>query len=231
MLQKFVSLCKDNKKDEIEKIIELFETEKMKCDDFISEIDKDGNNCLFWLIINKNKSYAKRLLKLLSLIDDSQTQMSIITIKNIYKQTILMWCAKYGFNDIIIIILNMILNHQSKEESKEESKEINKSGIYKEYIDSKDYEGGTAILWAIYFRNSETVKLLIEKGVDVKAKDNNNITPLMIAARDGLTYCVDLLIKSGSEVNIRDCYGKDALYYATYNRHGNIISLIRKYKK
>ena len=52
--------------------------------------------------------------------------------------------------------------------------------------------------------DTEEVKLLIEKGADVDAKDWKGRTALMGAALKGHTETVKLLIEKGADVNARD---------------------------
>lgn len=50
----------------------------------------------------------------------------------------------------------------------------------------------------------EQVRKAISEGVDVNTKDEAGMTPLMVAASYGYAGVVDMLIKSGADVNARD---------------------------
>ena len=50
----------------------------------------------------------------------------------------------------------------------------------------------------------ETMQLLIQRGADVNARNNNNLTPLHLASARGRTKSMELLIRHGANVNARD---------------------------
>jgi ankyrin repeat protein len=64
------------------------------------------------------------------------------------------------------------------------------------------------------------VKLLLEKGADVNAREGvrgvavRARTPLMLATRRGLLDVVNLLLTKGADVNARDEDGRTALMWA-----------------
>ncbi|KAI1413256.1 hypothetical protein F5Y13DRAFT_32306 [Hypoxylon sp. FL1857] len=71
----------------------------------------------------------------------------------------------------------------------------------------------------------------IGKGADVNVKDpwDNNSTPLMVAARNGLPTAIDMLISKGANINETDGMGYTALHAAIVSRQGHIITkLVRK---
>ena len=51
---------------------------------------------------------------------------------------------------------------------------------------------------AILIGDTETVKILIEAGADVNAKNNYGTTALMYAGLDGHTEIIDILIAAGA---------------------------------
>jgi ankyrin repeat protein len=66
-----------------------------------------------------------------------------------------------------------------------------------------------------FYDNAASAKLLIEAGADVNAVAyDEQLTPLMIAARDGVTPVVQLLLNAHADVGKRDTSGKTALHYA-----------------
>jgi ankyrin repeat protein len=73
------------------------------------------------------------------------------------------------------------------------------------------------------------VKELIEKGVDVNARDKDDWAPLDIAAYNGYASVAELLIKNGADVNARDNKGFTPLHFAAYNGHVDVAELLLKH--
>ncbi len=68
-------------------------------------------------------------------------------------------------------------------------------------------------------RQTEIIRLLVSKGVDVNAKGERELTPLMEASENGQLATVELLIGLGARVNDLNCDGWNALMYASRNGH------------
>ena len=65
----------------------------------------------------------------------------------------------------------------------------------------------------------EIVKLLIEKGANINAQDDDDWTALMDASRKGHLEIVKLLIANKiANINAQDNYGRTALMFASQNR-------------
>jgi len=47
------------------------------------------------------------------------------------------------------------------------------------------------------------VKILLQNGADILAKEENGWSPLAFAADDGALDCIKLLVEAGTDVNIR----------------------------
>ena len=80
---------------------------------------------------------------------------------------------------------------------------------------------GKALIDAAMDGNFEKVKLLIEKGADIDAKDNDGVTALMYVSRAGDLEIAKYLVENGTDINAKDSdWGYTALIYAA--EHGNL---------
>ena len=78
---------------------------------------------------------------------------------------------------------------------------------------------GTALMWAAYSCDSQSVSLLLEKGADINARDSYDATALMWGyACDDKAYerVVPLLLKAGADLNAKDAGGKTAKDYLPF---------------
>jgi cytohesin len=73
-------------------------------------------------------------------------------------------------------------------------------------VTRKDADGRTVLHWAARARraNVELMTLLIDKGADVNARDNNRIVPLHSAASRSQKKAVALLVARGADLNAKD---------------------------
>lgn len=84
--------------------------------------------------------------------------------------------------------------------------------------------------------NPEIAKKLIEVGVNIDAQADfksymenmylENITALILAIFNDNTPKAEVLINSGANVNIKDRYGRTALYYAKRNNNTKIVQML-----
>lgn len=77
-----------------------------------------------------------------------------------------------------------------------------------------DLDSSTALHYAVEKNNIELVKLLLENGADPNLKNEDDCTPVIIAAQEGYDKIVSLLIRFNADLNIVDATGSTALHYA-----------------
>jgi ankyrin repeat protein len=71
------------------------------------------------------------------------------------------------------------------------------------------------------------MKLLLEKGADVEAKDTRNgRTPLSWAARNGREGLVKLLLEKGADVGCKSDNGRTPLCWAALSGHEALVKLL-----
>ncbi|XP_078661470.1 uncharacterized protein LOC144905609 [Branchiostoma floridae x Branchiostoma belcheri] len=70
------------------------------------------------------------------------------------------------------------------------------------------------------------VKLLIQHGADVGARDWYSRTALHLASEDGQTGVVELLIQHGADLEARSRNGRTALHWASQHGQTGIVELL-----
>jgi uncharacterized protein len=104
----------------------------------------------------------------------------------------------------------------------------------------KDVDGCSALLYACGLSFSsdnptanpnvknEIVLLLIAKGCDVNAINNDGFTPLMVACREGNAEIVESLIGHNANLNAQYHSGETSLVFASYNGNLRIVKSLIK---
>ncbi|CAG1999053.1 unnamed protein product [Fusarium graminearum] len=83
--------------------------------------------------------------------------------------------------------------------------------------------------WGTHFRKADiTVKLLLERGADIEAKDSEyGQTPLLWAAKNGNEAVVNLLLEKGADIEAKDSeYDQTLLLWAATNGNEAIVKLL-----
>ena len=88
-------------------------------------------------------------------------------------------------------------------------------------VDTRDWDGWTALMLAARNGHTEIARTLIEAGADVDTQDRNGQTAMMLAAWYGHTEIARALIEAGADVDTRDRDGWTALR-AARNGHTEI---------
>ena len=84
-------------------------------------------------------------------------------------------------------------------------------------------DGSTALHWAVYRDDLETVELLLRAGANVKTANRYGVTPLTLACTNGNAAIVKALLKAGADPNTVVTSGETVLMTAA--RTGNVESV------
>ncbi len=76
-------------------------------------------------------------------------------------------------------------------------------------------DGRTALTIAVYNGHIKIAKLLIEKGVDINARDTSGTTALMLAATNKSLDMFKLLVHKGAKIDYKNQENKSAIDYAS----------------
>jgi ankyrin repeat protein len=114
-------------------------------------------------------------------------------------------------NDFIRYLIQVIESKALSEEEKFKAfNEFNKVGFKEFEIDYKrPSDSRTLLAIASSSGSSGAVKSLLENGSDIKIRDNNNCTPLMIALQSGHADVADLIINKTLELDPQNQTIKD----------------------
>ena len=93
-----------------------------------------------------------------------------------------------------------------------------KARLTKETLEARDKRGATPLMHAAAFGNMATLKLLVEAGADVNARNQSDATALLWCARD--PEKARFLIEQGADVNVRSKQGMTALKIAAFRPGG-----------
>ena len=81
----------------------------------------------------------------------------------------------------------------------------------------------TVLHYAVFMNDLDRVKLLVEKGAKVNAKEYRGLTPLFIAANNNNLEIVKYLVENGADVNAKDNVDNTAAFIAAVS--GNLEML------
>lgn len=99
-------------------------------------------------------------------------------------------------------------------------------------VNREDQYSGTLLHAAVECGQLEVVRALLDLGArtDVPGGDEDTLTPLQIACRDGHTGIAALLLQRGADPNLTEQWREwTALHQAAYTNRSKIIRLLLKY--
>ena len=80
-------------------------------------------------------------------------------------------------------------------------------------VDAVDENGDTGLMRALYTFNTEAVKTYLEAWANPNKRDNNGLTPLMLAAKLGYSQALEMLLERNADVQAVDDKGMMAIDY------------------
>jgi ankyrin repeat protein len=152
----------------------------------VNAANNDGNTPLHWAAEKGKLDVVKLLI---------EHGADLLTRNN--HDTVLHRAVSGNSEQVIRIILNKvkeIFNQYSQQ-------------IY-QYINSQDTEGDTPLMWATERGKVNSARTLLEYGVDIDVKNNDDTTALHWAAKNGHLDITQLLLEYNASVNIKDKSGK-----------------------
>ncbi|GFS56364.1 hypothetical protein NPIL_568051 [Nephila pilipes] len=94
------------------------------------------------------------------------------------------------------------------------------------YIDAKDTEGDTPLMWTAETGYVNAAQVLLEYGANVEVKNNNGMTALHWAAKKNHIGVLKLLIDKRANVNVQDNHGQTPSDCARKEGHGEIVGYL-----
>jgi ankyrin repeat protein len=210
--------------------------------DDVNRRNPDGSTPLQWAVYEGNVAEVKRLLR----------AGADVSIANNYGATPMSLAAETGNADIIAVLLETGANVESPNgDGQTALLAVARTGNVKAArllldagakVDAREQFGGqTALMWASARRHPDMMRLLIAKGADVNARsavrdyqrhvtaegrpkslDSGGLTPLLYAARENCSMCVDVLLDEGADINLPDPDDVSPLLIAIMNANWDL---------
>ena len=93
-------------------------------------------------------------------------------------------------------------------------------------LDTPDTFGQTPLLRAADAGHTKSVRMLLNKGANIKHADNESRTSLSLAAVNGHKVVAKLLLKNGAEINAQDKTGNTPLALAAEKNHDAVVRFL-----
>lgn len=91
-------------------------------------------------------------------------------------------------------------------------------------VDMQDFEGNTALSYAIKAGAFEIVNLLLAHRTSTEQRNAEGMTPLMLAAHRGDVKICEMLLKNKGSIDLKDRHGRTALMIAAWTGKTEIVS-------
>lgn len=203
----------------------------------IDAVDGKNRTPLIWACINGHTDIAKLLI-------DKEAG---INVSDNGGRTALIWASLNGHVDIVKLLLNKEVNIDATDDNGRTAlisacfnghiDVINTpidfaSTNEEEYLEFLYNENTTELTWVHINGHVDVVRILLDKGADIDAIDNDGRTAIISAAHvyDNIEI-IRLLLKQKSRVDIVDNKGQTALSVATEKEYEGIVKLLVEHDK
>lgn len=174
--------------------------DKKLLQDYSDVLKNSKNDTGYYLLYNLYKRIdgsSKYIVRWL--VDEKETDFFAINSHD----TVLHQAVSGGNEEIIKLILNKI-----KEKFNQDLQQIY------QFINAKDYEGDTPLMWAVEGRKINVVKILLEYGVDIDVQNNGGMTAVHWAVEVGYLDIIKCLVEKRANVEAKDNNGGTVLHWA-----------------
>jgi len=216
---------------------------KQKWDEVVSML-KDYDN-LDTNIRDNNNNYLITYAVLFNKIDVVSLLIhkgSKLDVRDADGRSILFICIKYGYNDILELLLHFNKTHigislvdiQDKNGNiplhyaiqSKNLKAIDDLITAGSNVNHKDKEGHNSLHLAVYTRDSNICKIIMNQNIDINSKTLTGETALHIACNLELDTIVEMLIESGIDINMQDNDNEFTALSYCVNRNNPILTAI-----
>jgi len=105
--------------------------------------------------------------------------------------------------------------------------EVQKAAANKNQLSALNEYGETPLLYAVKYRKTDLVDILLSKGADPNAQNpTNGETPLIVAVKKNNDFMVKKLLKAGAQSDVLDNEGTSPLKWAIRKNHVTIVKTI-----
>jgi ankyrin repeat protein len=130
----------------------------------------------------------------------------------------------FGLTPIVQLLLIGTSNINTKSKDNKFGQTLLRKDIELEVRDSQ--YSRTPLLWAAIRGHEAVVKLLLERGAELEAKDSDSRTPLLWATISGHEAIIKLLLERGAELEAKGSYSLTPLLYAALHGHEAVVKLL-----
>ena len=143
---------------------------------------------------------------------------SEIDARDKYGMTALMWAAKVGAPNVVNALIASGADINAKLES---NTTVQLLDVRNSEVIDVPFNAETTVLMMAALNNAHpgVMKLLLDSGLDINARDNGGRTALMLAAEWSTSRIINILLSVGADIAVKDNEGKRAADYAWGNKY------------